>query len=323
VAGTDEAVSNLRDFNASMAKASAALGEQSSAVEAEGSAIEALAGEAGDAIGELNDELEEAHEQLQQAAGDAEEALDAVTDAATDAAQSKLTQAQADLDEAHDGFGEKREDGQDELQERFTRLTEAGFQAFANTVDEVEGELERTRDACHEDFDGLEGSLEELRGRVDGARTDTGEAMQAATDEIEGEVEEVATEFTNLTQEWDSSVDETLRSGCQGVGQGLDAAYGDWTGGMESAADAMAQSASDAIAAAAAFVGEERFQAQEEALAAVLTGGGEALVTEAGQGVAALEAGQALATSLDPLVADLQIVLRVLDRIDELLKAVE
>ena len=45
MSGMDEAVSNLREFNANMAKASDALGERASAAEAEGNAVDELTSE--------------------------------------------------------------------------------------------------------------------------------------------------------------------------------------------------------------------------------------------------------------------------------------
>lgn len=323
MATVDESVENLRNFCAALAKTSSQLDEQNATLESETAGLSSLASESEARIGDFDEILETAIQELPQAAGDAEAAVEAVTDAATDLAQSRLASSQDDLESAHDDFDQQREEGQGELLDGFAQRLDAGFQDQANTVDEVEGELERIRAASQEDFDGLDEGLEGFAGRIEGARTSTGDALQDATSEIGGDVAEVEKEFGELTQQWDASIDQVLKSECQDVGSALDQAYSEWADGLNSAADALVQSVSDAIVGAAEFLGQDRSQAHEDALKEAIADGGDPLLAEMGEGSASLEAGQAVTEVLEPVVAELETALAVVDQIEELLKAME
>lgn len=317
----DDSVTNLQNFNALLAKTCPQLGEQNSTLESEGNELEQLTSDAEGKIGGFNDDLEEALQELQEAGSDAEAAVDGVTDAATEITQSRLARAEDDLEEAQGDFEENRDRGESQIEEGFSRLTEAGFQAYGTTVDEVEGELQRVRDSSQENFDTLDGALEEFQGRVDGTRSETNAAMEEAQGDIESDGGELEGDFKDVTSQWDASIDGVLKSGCEEAGTTLEQEYADWEEAAGSVADALAQAISDAVSGAAEFLGQDTYQAQEDALRETMNGPGEALLTEAGTSVGSLETGQAVTGVLDPLVGELEIVLRVVDQIDELLKA--
>lgn len=323
MAGTDDSVANLQNFNATLTRTCSELEEQNSRLEAAENELDRLTSEAEEQVGAFNDDLEEAIQDVQQAQGDAEEAVGGVTEAATEIAQSGLAQAEDDLARAQGDFEGERAAGESLLEEGFSRLTEAGFQAFGATVDEVEGELQAVGQASQEDFDQLDHAVDEFQARVEGARTETVASLDEAQGGIEDESEQVEADFKDVTSNWDASIDEVLKSGCEEVGAALAQEYAEWGDAAGSVADSLGQALTDAVFGAAEFLGQDRAQAQENTLRETLNGPGDALLAEEGESVAALKEGEGVTGAIEPLVAELEVVLRVVDQVDQLLKAMD
>jgi ElaB/YqjD/DUF883 family membrane-anchored ribosome-binding protein len=315
----DEAVAKLLKFNDDVGRSSSQLGESSSGLEETVEDFGRLESEAEELISGLASDVQDAVRELGTAADDARDSLQALTEEAEAVETDRLADARDGLEDAVSDLRDRVEAAGEDLQAGFDRLAEAGFQSYAEALDETQSATTEAGEANEESFAALDRTLEEASGRADAMRSEGGEALGTAATEAEEEGATLETAFTEATSQWDQTVDEQLRAGCEDVGSTLDALYEGWTEQAGSVAEELATSVRDAMQAVAEAVGTGAVDAVSEAALEAQDEAGGALRDELDADAAALESGEELARALEPLTPELQTCTTVVAEIDRLL----
>ena len=318
MAGLDESVGKLQKFSSDLGRTIAQLGESTASIETHSDTFADLENDAEDRIGGLADDIQEAVRDLGRACDDIEEALGALSDEAEEVAESRLPDARSELDDATSEQRDRVETTGDELQDAFERLSDGGHQEHADAVEDAEAAVGDDDQEDQQAFASLDEGAAEMTGRTEEARSEASASMSEATSGVEEEAGTLETAFADATSQWDQSVDEQLRAGCEDVGAGIEQAYADWTQQARATADELVADVGEALIKAAETVSGESAPQLTEAAAEALNAGA-ALLDEIAQGVSSLEAGEQLAEALTPLVPNLQTCLRVVEQIDRIL----
>lgn len=313
----DDSLAKLEEFNALLAKTLGELQEGTSELETEGNGFDQSADDAAQKIGALEEQLSEWLDRLGSLGEETGGGLEDLSQAASAGADDRLSAIDDSLDQAEATAAERVDTGQETLETGFAELREQGFQAMKTALDESSSESEALDGELTQDF-------AELASAVAAAR----EQMVAAGQEMTQELAEAQQE----ADQHDSSVGEaadaltsgveaqqgTAASDCEAMGDGLDGAYDAWSSEAASAADEYASAIESAFADAAEAVGaagEELAQAVDRAREQSLG----ARESDLGESGSVLESGDQMAGVLEPIVSDLEIVLRVVDQIQQLL----
>jgi ElaB/YqjD/DUF883 family membrane-anchored ribosome-binding protein len=319
----DEAVANLLKFNADTGRSSSELGESTSSLEETVEELADLESAAEERIGALASDAQDALRDLGQALDDAGEALDALAEEVEGITTDRVPEAKDGLEDAATDMRDRATSVGDMLQDGFERLAEDGFQGYAQALDDAEAATSEAATENEGAFEAFDGAVEEMSGRADGLRAEGGAALVAAATEAEEQAGTLEAAFTEATSQWDQTVDEQLRSGCDEVGSALDALYASWTEQADAVAEDLASQVQQAMEDVAEALGSGATEAIEESGQEAHEQAAGAFRDELDEDVTALESGEDLAGHLDPLTPQLQVCTQVVDEIDRLLNALD
>src|SRR5262245_51187037 len=313
----DDSLAKLEEFNALLAKTLGDVQEGTSELENEGSAYDQAAADAAQKIGALSEQLSEWLERLGSDGEEAGARLRELSQAAADGADDRLADMDDRFEATGTAAGQRVDAGQETLETGFADLRERGFATLAGTLEELESESEELDGQVAEDFAELRSAIASTRdGMVaSGAERvqELGEA-QTEVDQLESSVSEAADELTSGVEEQQGASEGDTEA----IASALDTMYDGWSSEAASSADeyvtAMESAFAD-VAEALGTAGEELGQAVDRAREQALS----ARESDLGLSAAVLEAGEQLATTLDPIVDELEIVLRIVDQIQQLL----
>jgi hypothetical protein len=319
----DDSVANLERFCESLQRTIDQLGDLTPNVESARGDLDELEDEAGSRIGEWSTALEEARSELESGYEDARHGVEDLATAAEDFAQQRLGAVSNDLEAAGRSSQERSDRAEQDLQEGFDRAASEGFQGYADALHEVEGQAAAAEAETTQAFEAFGDRLEDLGTDADQAGDRAGQAMDQAGGQARGDAGELATAFDAVTAEWASTIDEQLRQGSEAVGGALTDAYDGWGQQAAAVAEQLGDKVAELMQDAAAFVSPEGAEALNTAVETGLDDRGGPLVEELQSAGVVLEGGEVTAQALQPLSADLQRSLAVVDEIERLLKAME
>jgi hypothetical protein len=307
---TDDSLAKLEEFNALLAKTLGELQEGTSDLENEGSSLDQAAGHAGETIGGLEEQLAEWLERLGSGGEEAGGQLRDLSEAASDGADDRLGAVDEKLEQEASTTGERVDAGQETLETGFADLRAQGFEALGTTLEELDGELAQ-------DFAELASAVAATREQMVAAGAERVQELGEAQQEVEQHGSAVTEAADTLTSGVEAQQGAAEGDG-EGIADGLDSAYDAWAQEAVSQVDeyvAALESAFTDAAEALGTAGEELGAAVDRAREESLGARDADLAESAG----VIEAGEAVAGMLEPIVDDLEVVLRVVDQIQQLL----
>jgi chromosome segregation ATPase len=319
MATLDDGIENLRRFIAKLVAANAAVDQVTAHLQESTRELTQLEGTATEQGGGLNDDLEQAGTQLE---GDHAEAVKALEELARESgsAEQAVEGERTQVEQAARGFEDTARSVATDLDEESGRLTQDGFGVLAQTIDEVEAELESARSESGQ-------AWTELQGAIDGfeARSQTAwDAGDAALDEsaaaAAGLQAALEAEAAAGVQGLDQAGDE-LEGDCATLVQELAAVYDACAAGIDAEASALAAEVQDLGDQVLAFVQTEGDGRLAVPAAAVENEALEGLETEYTNVAVAVTAGLATSGVLDPLTEDLAKSKTVVGQVDRLISA--
>ena len=319
MATLDDGIENLRRFIAKLVAANAAVDQVTTHLQESTRELTQLEGTATEQGGGLNDDLEQAGTQLE---GDHAEAVKALEELARESgsAEQAVEGERTQVEQSARGFEDAARSVATDLDEESGRLTQDGFGVLAQTIDEVEAELESARSESGQ-------AWTELQGAIDGfeARSQTAwDAGDAALDEsaaaAAGLQAALEAEAAAGVQAVDQAGDE-LEGDCATLVQELVAVYDACVAGIDAEASALAAEVQDLGDQVLAFVQTEGDGRLAVPAAAVENEALEGLETEYTNVAVAITAGLATSGVLDPLTEDLAKSQTVVGQVDRLISA--
>jgi hypothetical protein len=190
-AGLDEGVANLERFNWLLDQATRELDRDRQALHAHEQAFTQLEQSAGERFDQLEQGLGERAHDLASGRSQAEEAMQALSDEALAATESRLAQAQQQVE------GSGREVEQDLasatglIQQGWSALDAGGFDEAASAQDAFDAELDRQEAALESAVAGFEQGLAASRQETEGAETEAEQAIAGLGAEADRQAAEV------------------------------------------------------------------------------------------------------------------------------------
>ncbi len=292
-------------------------------VEADTAGLERLGGDLAEQWGGFGHDLQGLQSDLE-ASGDAALAeLEGAAGFAHAAADTRLPAALDHIQHAETGLAQATQAGKTGLDHDGATLHDQGFQPLSTTLTSLEGEMDTSRTETEAAFAGLEGALESLKTELHSASAQAEQALDAAAaalgqedkHALESEAQECGAGFHELGPELDGE--------CTAVGDEMRQLYDGWGEEVEREGQDLVDTVHSLFQGASEEVRSLGTEHVEEPADRVTGEAIPPLDEELQEQVAMLEAAQGVAAELPPLVADLQVAERVIDRIDELLKTMD
>jgi hypothetical protein len=319
MATLDDGIANLQRFIAHLIASAGALEKSAEFFRESRERFSNLDGEIDDQAGGLNDELEELASVLDSGLGDAEDALNDLTHAASEG-EAAAGEAQQRLEQAAGDVQEETEKTLDGLADANARLVTQGFEALGNTLDQTQKELEAESQECEQAFNALEGA-------VGTSQTESEAAWDAAEAELDEAITELgqggsalATAAADSVQGFEAAAYE-FEQHCSDLASEVDLIYNALDSAVAQEGQEWDQQISAFVTEAAGFVETGANERLEQPVGLVENEALSALEQEYSALGGVLDGAQQTAGELEPLAQDLARCQQVVATIDELMNA--
>jgi hypothetical protein len=203
MAAFNESVGNLQEFNGILREAISRLNEQTPSLEAQATALQQLETQAGGSLDELNSALEQIDGAFDGQSAHAGEEVQQLTAAAAKGTDSRLPEAQQDVDERASTLEQALAGDGATLEGHWSDLHTSGFEPAAGVLVSLATEAESLQQGAEGAFDDADAELAAARadadathGAVDGAAS----GFASETDGQQGAAEEVGQVASVLEQ---------------------------------------------------------------------------------------------------------------------------
>ena len=317
----DDSIENLERFNAMLRDANPQVDEAGGTLEEHAQGLDALEQRAQTEISAYGDGITAVQEGLDTADREAETEVQELAQKAHDTATLVGQSTDGWVAEQELAFDQGADQSLTTLDAAFADLESQGFQALADKIDEAQTAVEQERtelvaatDAVEtllqEQGQGLDTDVQEAAGKATEAAGEIAGADRAALDQA---VADAAAAMTGL--------DGGMETDLSGKGDAIAAAYDAWTAQAEPDGDGLIDDVRTGLTDLAVEMETVMEPAVKTASDGATVTSLPALQAEVDLHDAVLDAGNTTTDTLDPLVGDLVISKRVVDQIDQLLKA--
>jgi hypothetical protein len=319
MATLDDGVVNLQRFIGHLANSTSALGQLTDHFESKSKSFAQLEDEVGQEGDGLGDELQEMTTALETGEQEATSALTDLTQAAADGQQS-TEEAQQLVEKAASDVDQKVHTVMTELDGADTSLTDQGFQALGQTLDEAEKEL-------HTEDEESTSAFAELGTAVQGFESDSQTAWDAAEGELEHSTSDLQQEETDLESAAGDAVHGFEAAGTEGENQcsalesELEAIYEHLVTGVEAEGHEWEQAVQQAAQASAGFLQSGQQERVDEPATLVHDEAITGLDHEYDALAQMLDTSAGTIAELEPLSEDLVKADSVVGEVDELMQA--
>jgi hypothetical protein len=319
----EQTAEHIEQFIALLRDTGTHVVEGTTQVESDTTALDRLAEEVADHLGGFSHDLQGLLADLEGSEEAAHTELDGVASSAHAIADTRLAAALDEIEHAETALAQTVQGAKSALDQDCSSLHDQGFQALATTLHSVDEEVDASRTDAEAAFAGLETAVESLTQGLHTSVSEAERALDAAVEAIGQEdkhgVETDAGECVAGFHELGPDVDGE----CTAVGDEMQQLYDGWGGEIETegqelmdAVTSLFQGSADALTS----LGSEKVEEPaEKATADDIP----PLTEELDEQVSMLTAGQEIAVELPPLAADLEVAEGVVERIDELIKAMD
>jgi len=322
VAALDEGVGNLERFIAVLADTTAKVQEVNETLETRGEAFDDLESQATDKLSAFAGEIGDFQGQLEASHEEALEDIRGLTAAAREAADSRLTSVEADLDQAESGFEDKAETAREDLDSSRGSLVDTGFRGLVSAIDAAQQELETDGQQVEQSFDALEAGVKAAGDDADSALDEAGEKLSAGTEEARDQVTELAAQAGGAGEGFEQTRGE-IEGECTSQESALLELYQGMAEAVTGEAQELTEAAEGMVREILEFLSTATADQLEEPAELVLTDPLPALDTALAALESVIEEADTLIAALSPLVDDLFTAVGVIGKIDELMNAME
>lgn len=322
MADTDPAIANLTNYIGQVVSAQASLETSKHEIEAHEHGFEQQASEASNQVEGLGDDLQTMHDELDDHREDVASALGDLGDEAEEAATQNLAQAASDADSEETKFSDKLSDWQQGIDREQGEVVSEGFGGLSQAVSAVEDGVGIVRDQTNEAFDDLDGGLQEFTSTAESGWTDAGNAAAEATSDLQDQATSLETDVSDAELAFDGLQSEA-EAAHQAVADGADTVYDQYVQAADAEATTLDDGWRQETEDAANEVGTTTQDNLVDLQAMVMDDSLRPLGAEYEALEAAMVEWEAVATELQPLVADLVKCETAVDQIAQLLNSLE
>lgn len=323
MAELDAGVENLQRFCGLLRQTNARLQEGNKALESAAGALADLESDAEDKLEAAADAVEGFSEELDEGHDAAAEAARDLAGAAEDA-DSRLGAVRDDLDEFLADTEQAVAAERERLDEASASLSDDGFKTLSATLDGVETAVADLSTESTRSFDEFKTGVEKS---ADGLRDDfqekNREALGQVALDLRNDVEEQLESEASAQVAVLDKATEAVSGSCESVAAPLEALYGDFGSETLAQGDSIVQRVSDTLQEATDFCTDEVAARVGDGVGEVVDSSLPGLGGKLADLLGVLGTGEELAEPLPAMVDDLVIVERVIERVDELLNAMQ
>lgn len=320
--GYSESLDNLRRYLAIAYNALERLQAATPQIEAHGQALEALEGEVDGKLSAFDSETDGILADLQSAESDALSDVALVTSLAQDAADDRLPDGQAGLEEAGARIDQSMDALGQELTSDHQALNSEGFDALAAVLDTSQQAYVSTRGQNEGAFQALGQAVAGFEQEAETAYADSGKELEGAATECDDEASTLASETSGLVQSMEGAGTE-FGGTVAAVETEAEAAYDGVNEQVENESRDLSEGVQQSLEAESQHLATELADSVEQASALVSNDTATPHLEELGTLREAVWRAESAGADLDPLVEDLQRCQQVVDLIEQLLNALQ
>lgn len=320
--GLDDGVANLERFISVLTSTTDRVEQTTSTLESHAEALDDLEDTAEEKLGAFADDVDDFTDQLDSTEEEAVAEIRGLGEAAREAADGALAQAESDLREAESSFEDQTTRSAESLDSREGSLVDSGYGGFLGAVDRLGGELNDARQEVDTGFEDFEGAAGTLGDETSSAIEDASAKTEEATTWVEQHESELADQVAGFVGDLEAALSDALADQAS-VGDEAEQLYASMAEAAEAEGKDLQDQVEQLLDEASGFVAQAASDQLDQPAELVLQEPMPTLDSELDGLSDVLDEASGTTADLEPLVGELVTAVSIVGTIDEMLNAME